>query len=67
MHDHISRFEKFLADSKNLDEDINDEVNVIIILHLLLEEYNHFVTALLYKKNIIIFTDVCTTLTNLKI
>lgn len=67
MHDHISIFEKFLADSKNLDEYINDKVNVIILLHLLLEEYYHFVTTLLYEKNIIIFMDVCTTLTNLKI
>ena len=67
VHDHVSRFEKLLANLKNLDEDIKDEVNVIIMLHSLLEEYNHFVTTLIYGKNVIIFKDVCITLTNLEI
>ena len=44
MHDHVSRFEKLLADLKNLDDDIKDEVKAMILLHSLLEEYSHFVT-----------------------
>ncbi|KAH9648687.1 hypothetical protein KPL70_025692 [Citrus sinensis] len=67
MHDHVSRFEKLLADLKNLDEDIKDKVKVIILLHSLLEEYSHFVTTLIYGKSVIIFKDVCITLTNLEI
>ncbi|KAH9763992.1 Integrase catalytic domain-containing protein [Citrus sinensis] len=51
MHDHVSRFEKLLADLKNLDEDIKDEVKAIILLHSLPEEYSHFVTTLIYGKN----------------
>ena len=50
MHDHVLRFEKLLPDLKNLDEDIKDEVNAMIVLHSLLEEYSHFVTTLLYRK-----------------
>ena len=50
MHDHVSRFKKLLADLKNLDEDIKDEVKAMIMLHSLLEEYNHFVTTLIYGK-----------------
>ena len=67
MHNHVSRFEKLLADLKNLDEDINDEVKTMILLHLLPKEYSHFVTTLIYGKNVIIFKDVCTALTNLEI
>ncbi|KAH9793742.1 Integrase catalytic domain-containing protein [Citrus sinensis] len=67
MHDHVSRFEKLLADLKNLDEDIKDEVKAMILLHSLPEEYSHFVTTLIYRKSVIIFKDVCTTLTNLEI
>lgn len=39
----------------------------MILLYSLPEEYNHFVTTLIYRKNVIIFKDVCTTLTNLEI
>ncbi|KAH9656605.1 hypothetical protein KPL70_022746 [Citrus sinensis] len=67
MHDHVSRFEKLLSDLKNLDEDIKDEVKAMILLHSLLEEYSHFVTTLIYGKSVIVFKDVCTTLTNLEI
>lgn len=67
MHHNISSFEKLLLYSKNLDKDMKDEVNAIILLHSLLEEYNYFVTTFLYGKNIIIFKDVCTVLINLKI
>ncbi|KAH9792408.1 hypothetical protein KPL71_004103 [Citrus sinensis] len=67
MHDHVSRFEKLLVDLKNLDEDIKDEVNVMILLHSLPEEYNHFMTTLIYGKSVIIFKDVCTALTSLEI
>ncbi|KAH9783426.1 hypothetical protein KPL71_009306 [Citrus sinensis] len=67
MHDHVSRFEKLLADLKNLDEDIKDEVKAMILLHSLLEEYSHFVTTLIYGKSVIVFKDVCTTLTSLEI
>ena len=67
MHDHVSRFEKLLADLKNLDEDIKDEVKAMILLHSLPEEYRHFVTTLIYGKSMIIFKDVCTALTNLEI
>ncbi|KAH9793687.1 hypothetical protein KPL71_004622 [Citrus sinensis] len=67
IHDHVSRFEKLLADLKNLDEDIKDEVNAMILLYSLPEEYSHFVTTLIYGKSVIIFKDVCTTLTNLEI
>ncbi|KAH9802505.1 Integrase catalytic domain-containing protein [Citrus sinensis] len=67
MHDHVSRFEKLLTDLKNLDEDIKDEVKAMILLHSLPEEYSHFVTTLIYGKSVIIFKDVCTTLTNLEI
>ena len=67
MHDHVSRFEKLLIDLKNLDEHIKDEVKAMIRLHLLLEEYSHFVTILIYEKSVIIFKDVCITLTNLEI
>ena len=54
MHDHISRFEKLLADLKNLDEDIKDEVKAMILLHSLREEYSHFVTTLIYGKSVIV-------------
>ena len=47
MHDYISRFKKLLADLKNSDEDIKDEVKVMILLHSLPEEYSQFVTTLL--------------------
>ncbi|KAH9782808.1 Integrase catalytic domain-containing protein [Citrus sinensis] len=67
MHDHVSRFEKLLADLKNLDEDIKDEVKAMILLHSLPKEYNHFVTTLIYGKSVIVFKDVCTTLTSLEI
>ena len=67
MHDHVSGFEKLLADLKNLDEDIKDEVQTMILLHSLLEEYSHFMTTLIYGKSVIVFKDVCTTLTNLEI
>ncbi|KAH9669160.1 Integrase catalytic domain-containing protein [Citrus sinensis] len=67
MHDHVSRFEKLLADLKNLDEDIKDEVKAVILLYSLPEEYRHFVTTLIYGKSMIIFKDVCTALTNLEI
>ncbi|KAH9685902.1 retrovirus-related pol polyprotein from transposon TNT 1-94-like protein [Citrus sinensis] len=67
MHDHVSRFEKLLADLKNLDEDIKDEVKAMIMLHLLPEEYSHFETTLIYGKSVIVFKDVCTSLTNLEI
>ncbi|KAH9754532.1 Integrase catalytic domain-containing protein [Citrus sinensis] len=67
MHDHVSRFEKLLVDLKNLDEDIKDEIKAMILLHSLPEEYSHFVTTLIYGKSVIIFKDVCTTLTNLEI
>ncbi|KAH9679276.1 hypothetical protein KPL71_026064 [Citrus sinensis] len=67
MHDHVSRFEKLLADLKNLDEDIKDEVKAMILLHSLPEEYSHFVITLIYGKSVIIFKDVCTVLTNLEI
>ncbi|KAH9718140.1 hypothetical protein KPL71_022099 [Citrus sinensis] len=67
MHDHVSRFEKLLADLKNLNEDIEDEVKAMILLHSLPEEYSHFVTTLIYGKSVIIFKDVCTALTNLEI
>ncbi|KAH9794681.1 hypothetical protein KPL71_004983 [Citrus sinensis] len=67
MHDHVSRFEKLLADLKNFDEDIKDEVKAMILLHSLPEEYSHFVTTLIYGKSVIIFKDVYTTLTNLEI
>ncbi|KAH9803321.1 hypothetical protein KPL71_001718 [Citrus sinensis] len=67
MHDHVSRFEKLLADLKNLDEDIKDEVKTMILLHSLPEEYSHFVTTLIYGKSVIVFKDVCTALTSLEI
>ncbi|KAH9794794.1 Integrase catalytic domain-containing protein [Citrus sinensis] len=67
MNDHVSKFEKLLADLKNLDEDINDEVKVMILLHSLPEEYSHFVTTLIYGKSVIVFKDVYTSLTNLEI
>ncbi|KAH9754792.1 Integrase catalytic domain-containing protein [Citrus sinensis] len=67
MHDHVSRFEKLVADLKNLDEDIKDEVKTMILLHSLPEEYSHFVTTLIYGKSVIVFKDVCTTLTSLEI
>ena len=67
MHDHVSRFEKLLADLKNLDEDIKDQVKVMILLHSLLEEYNHFVTTLINGKSVIVFKDVCIALTSLEI
>ncbi|KAK9181223.1 hypothetical protein WN944_024360 [Citrus x changshan-huyou] len=67
MHDHVSRFEKLLADLKNLDEDIKDEVKAMILLHSLPEEYSHFVTTLIYGKSVINFKDACTVLTNLEI
>ena len=67
MYDHISRFGKLHTYLKNLDEDIKDEVKAMTLLHLLLEEYNHFMTTLLYSKSVIILIDVYTTLTNLEI
>ena len=67
MYDHVSRFKKLLTDLKNLDEDNKDEVKVMILLHSLSEEYSHFMTILIYRKSIIVFKDVCTILTNLKI
>ena len=67
MHDYVSKFEKLLVDLKNHDKDIKDKVKAMILLYSILEEYNHFVIAFLYGKNIIIFKYVYTTLTNLKI
>ena len=67
MHDHLSRFEKLLVDLKNLDEVIKDEVKTMILLYSLPEEYSHFMTALLYRKSVIIFKDICTIFTNLEI
>ena len=67
MHDHVWRFGKLHTNLKNLDEDFKDEVNAMTLLHLLLEEYNNFMTTLLYSKSVIILIDVYTTLTNLEI
>ncbi|KAH9725397.1 hypothetical protein KPL70_007865 [Citrus sinensis] len=67
MHDHVSRFEKLLADLKNLDEDIKDEVKAMILLHSLPEKYDHFVTTLIYGKSVIVFKDICIALTSLEI
>ncbi|KAH9783016.1 hypothetical protein KPL71_009155 [Citrus sinensis] len=67
MQDHVSRFEKLLADLKNLDENIKDEVKAMILLHSLPEEYSHFMTTLIYGKSVIVFKDVCTSLTSLEI
>ncbi|KAH9666498.1 hypothetical protein KPL70_020662 [Citrus sinensis] len=67
MHDHVSRFEKLLADLKNLDKNIKDEVKAMILLHSLPKEYSHFVTTLIYGKSVIVFKDVCTALTSLEI
>ena len=67
MHDHVSRFEKLLADLNNLDEDIKDEVKAMILLHSLPEKYNHFVTTLIYGKSVIVLKNVSTVLTNLEI
>ena len=55
---HFSRFEKLLANLKNLDENIKDEVKTMIILHSLSKEYNHFMTTSLYDKSVIIFEHV---------
>ncbi|KAH9734322.1 hypothetical protein KPL71_017332 [Citrus sinensis] len=55
------------AMSQNLDEDIKDEVKAMILLHSLPEEYSHFMTTLIYRKSVIVFKDVCTTLTSLEI
>ncbi|KAH9722810.1 hypothetical protein KPL70_006849 [Citrus sinensis] len=67
MHNYVSRFEKLLADLKNLDEDIKDEVKAMILLHSLPEESSHFVITLIYGKSVIVFKDVCTVLTSLEI
>ena len=67
MHDHVSRFEKLLTNLKNHDEDIKDEVKAMILLHSLPDDYSHFVTTLIYEKSVIVFKDVCTSLTNLEI
>ncbi|KAH9672466.1 hypothetical protein KPL70_017737 [Citrus sinensis] len=67
MHNHVSRFEKLLADLKNLDEDIKDEIKAMILLHSLPDEYSHFVITLIYGNGVIVFKDVCTTLTSLEI
>ncbi|KAH9800313.1 Histidinol dehydrogenase [Citrus sinensis] len=67
MHNNISRFEKLLANLKNFDEDIKDEVKAMILLHSLPEEYSHFMTALIYGKSVIVFKYVCTTMTSLEI
>ena len=67
MHDHVSRFKKSLTDLKNFDEYIKDEVKIMILLHSIPEEYNHFVTTLINVKIVIVFKDICTILTNLVI
>ena len=67
IYDHVSRFEKLLADLKNLDKDIKDDGKAMILLHSLPCEYSHFVTTLIYKKSMIIFKDVCTSLTSFEI
>ena len=67
MHDHVSRFEKLLTDLKNFDEAIKDEVNAMILLRSLPDEYNYFVTTLIYGKSVIVFEDVCIALTSLEI
>lgn len=67
MHNHVSRFEKLLIDLKNLHEDIKDKAKTMFLLHSFRKEFSHFMTILLYGKNVIIFKDVCTTLINLQI
>lgn len=67
MHNHVSRFEKLLIDLKNLHEDIKDKAKTMFLLQSFRKEFSHFMTILLYGKNVIIFKDVCTTLINLQI
>ncbi|XP_058192053.1 uncharacterized protein LOC131309434 [Rhododendron vialii] len=50
MNEHLSDFNKILADLQNLDANILDEDKALILLNSLPTSYDHLVTTLLYDK-----------------
>ena len=64
MNDHVNLFNKILAELLNLDERFEDEDKALLLLNSLLDEYDHFTTTLLHRKNNITFDAVCSALYN---
>lgn len=59
MYNHISDFNKLVAELINLKESFKDEDKAILLVSSLLIEYNHIVAALLHEKDKITFHKVC--------
>lgn len=64
MIEHITDFNKILADLANLDVRISDEDKALSLLNSLPDEYEHLITTLLHGKNDVEFDDVCNALVN---
>ncbi|KAM5552956.1 hypothetical protein ABKV19_025277 [Rosa sericea] len=64
MSEHISDFNKILADLANLDVQISDEDKALCLLNSLPDEYEHLITTLLHGKEVVKFDDVCNSLIN---
>lgn len=64
MTDHLTAYNKILADLQNLDVEILDEDKAILLLNSLPEQYDHLTTTLLYGKNEIKFELVVNALIN---
>lgn len=50
MQEHLTEYNKILADLRNLDVDILDEDKALLLLNSLPDEYDHLITTLLYGK-----------------
>ena len=64
MSEHISDFNKIIADLVNLDVQIDDEDKALCLLNSLSDDYEHLITTLLHGKNEVKFDDVCNSLIN---
>ena len=64
MSEHISDFNKILADLTNLEVKISDEDKALCLLNSLPDEYEHLITTLLYGKTVVKFDDVSNALLN---
>lgn len=59
MYNHITNFNKLVAELMNLEESIKDEDKTIMLVSSLLIEYDHLITTILHGNNKITFDEIC--------
>ena len=64
INDHVNSFNKILADLLNLDGKFDNENKALLLLNSLPDEYGHFTTILIHRKESVTFDVVCNTLYN---